>query len=151
MEEISINSYIDYMSELTDEEEQKYARSLLMSYLLCLDILDNNITLEAAEYSMLGGSKNRYPMRAIERVLRNYHAKLSDNAESNKKLSALTRELEKITEGEYSKETKINKMRRTLARFGIQNDIDSYLFEEINDMFEEKYQAIKSYGKRKGL
>ena len=151
MEEISINSYIDYMSELTDEEEQKYARSLLMNYLLCLDIIDNNISLEAAEYSMIGGSKHRYPMRAIERVLRNYHAKLSDNAESNKKLGALTRELEKITEGEYSKETKISKMRRTLARFGIQNDIDSYLFEEINDMFEEKYQAIKSYGKRKGL
>ena len=151
MGEISINKYIDYMSELTDPKEQAYARDLLMNYLTCEDIMDNNISLEQAEFQMLGGSRVRYPMRAIERVLRNYHTKLSENVETNKKLMTLVKELEGITGSEYSKETKIAKIRRELARFGIENKVDSYLFEEINDMFIEKYQAIKSYGRRKGL
>lgn len=146
-----LNMYIDYMDEDGNKESHDYNLHLLQQYYTCEDITDNGYSLEEAELKILGGSRRIYPMRAIENVLKIFYKKMGSSTIRRERLEELVVLLEKITGSEYSKETKVSKIRRTLAVFGVRNNIDSYLFEEINDMMQERLTAIKSYGRKKGL
>ena len=147
MSSFGFDKYVDYMDTLDNLKDYEFTRELLMSYLTCEDILDNDYTLAQAEEEMLGGSRERRPLKAVDKLLKIFHQKAGEGKIPKEAFDELVGELNEILAGDYSDETKIARLRRRLATFGIENKVDSYLFEEIYDTFQEKCTAIESYDK----
>ena len=140
LDEENVINYNLYLDSLKGNPDKDLHLRYLDKYLECLKIIDNDYTLKQAEDKIFSvDNRVLNDNEKIHKVLNTFfYAK-----NGNKNIKDLINEINSIANMVgITEEEKVRRARRALAKYGIENNVDSYLFSDNKELFEEDYYEV---------
>ena len=138
IKEYDLDEYLDRVSYSDNNEVYINAYN---KFIQARAIDNNGVSFRDAEKRILG--LDRYSSTdAIIKTIEGYYNETYENAEITYGLDKLMKSIDSISKSEASHATQIHQIRYEVAEFGIQNDLDCYLFDANVEVFDDYYNRL---------
>lgn len=141
VDDLDLNLYLDLVKSESDKSKQERLIKYLERYLETINV-NKKLTLRDAENKVYSvGGVPLTNREKINKLLILYSSRILSDKEQEE-YDNLVSEVNELLDYECSSSTKIEKIRKLLAKYGIEHNINSYLFEENAQLFREKYMEV---------
>ena len=138
------NYNIDYYLEMIEHLEGDTKAIYMNAYKKYMDaqaLRNKGVDLREAEKKIF--NMDRYSSTdGVVDTLNDYYAALRDTGEDTKSIDNLMAYINSVSETAISNATKINLIRHSVAEFGIIHNLDCYLFDANEEVFDDYYNRI---------
>jgi len=135
-----LETYLNIVENMEESQREPYINAY-NKYLKSLSIKEKGYSYKEAETKIFG-LKKYSDTNIIYSTLNDYYSSLSTSKDNLDKMEELIKEIAKITDTPMSNTTKIKLIKYKIAEFGINNELDCYLFDANDAVFEDYYNKI---------
>lgn len=135
-----LQAYLDAVEELPESERAPYLNAYT-KYLYVYALKNQGYSLADIENKLLRLKRNSKSDGLVE-TINDFYVELSSDKNGTQELDDLMLEIDRLSTLHGSYATKLRELRYMMALFGVQHNLDCYMFDSNEQVFDDYYHRL---------